>query len=73
MAQTAQPIPLADAIRLCGQVSAAKLRRWWDPGGLQCRGCLRFSADVEHRCFAAQPGNRGCTFINEAWDRQRKD
>ncbi len=63
-----KPIPIAEAIRLCNEISPVKLRHWWDPSALQCRGCIRFSADMEHRCFAAEPGNRGCGFVNARWD-----
>ncbi len=68
----ASPIPLPEAMRLCDEISPVKLRRWWDPLALQCRGCIRFSSDAEHRCFAATTGNRGCRFINERWDQELK-
>jgi len=64
------PIPTADAVRLCEQVAAQRIARWWNPLNWQCRGCVRFSASPSERCFAG-PDNRGCRFVNQAWDREQ--
>lgn len=64
-------IPLDDALRLCELALAENRRRWWNPLALQCRGCVRFSPEPARRCFAAEPGNRGCGFVNRRWERER--
>lgn len=69
---TLTAIPQADAIRICNSIWPVELRHWWNPGALQCRGCIRFSKDVEHRCFAARADNRGCRLVSAAWDRERR-
>ncbi len=61
------------AVELCELASAENARRRWDPRTWQCVGCLRFSSDAEHRCFAAKPGNRGCGFVNRLWERELHD
>ena len=65
------PIPTADAIRLCQEVSAQNMAHRWNPLNWQCWGCLRFSKSAEERCFAG-PDNRGCGFVNKAWDAEAK-
>ncbi len=63
------PIPFERALELCDEAAAANRRRRWDPRTWQCWGCLRFSGEPAKRCFAGQPDNRGCPFVNERWDR----
>jgi hypothetical protein len=70
---TFAPLPLDDAIRLCKQAAAANVRRWWHPTTWQCRGCMRFSPDLAHRCFAASSGNRGCPWVNALWTQERDE
>jgi hypothetical protein len=65
-----EAIPLADAIRLCEATATESRAHPWRPSSWQCLGCVQFSADVEHRCFAAQD-NRGCPHVNAAWARER--
>ncbi len=65
----ASAISLERARELCDVAAAANARRRGNPRTWQCWGCLRFSADPAHRCFAAQPGNRGCPFVNALADR----
>ena len=67
----AQLIAFEDAMRLCREAAAGNARRWWNPMAWQCWGCVRFSKGVEDRCFNG-PGNRGCRFVNRAWDRERR-
>ena len=67
-AEGGSPIPAFQAVRLCNEISAKKLGRWWDPSAWQCMGCARFSADIQHRCFNTAAGNRGCVLINKRWD-----
>jgi hypothetical protein len=63
--QDGAPIPTEKSLGLC--------RKYCVKHGVstfsQCWGCLKFSkGDVTKMCFAGQPGNRGCKFVNGLFD-----
>jgi hypothetical protein len=59
-------IPADKALELCKKYCEEHEVRTFS----QCWGCLKFSkGDVTKMCFAGQPDNRGCKFVNELYDR----
>ncbi len=66
--QDAAPILTERALDLC--------KRYCEEHGVrafsQCWGCLRFSkGEPVKMCFAGQPGNVGCKFVNELFGIQK--
>lgn len=63
-------IPRETALSLCSAIQAENRRKWFTPGGMMCRGCVKFSKGNPARmCFANQPNNRGCYQVNARFDR----
>lgn len=66
---TTHAIPRETARQLCDAIRVENQRKWYTPGGMMCRGCLRFSkGDPARRCFANSPDNRGCYQVNARFD-----
>ena len=62
-------IPVETARRLCAAIQEANRPKWYTPGGMMCRGCLRFShGDPAKMCYASRPNNRGSYQVNARFD-----
>ncbi len=64
-------IPQETALQLCAAIRAENRHKWYTPGGMMCRGCVKFSrGDPAKMCFASSPDNRGCYQVNARYDGQ---
>lgn len=62
-----------EALRLCAAIQTENRRKWFTPGGMMCRGCVRFSkGNPAKLCFANRPDNRGCYQVNARYDALRE-
>lgn len=60
------------ALAICDQLRDTNRRKWFTYQSWWCWGCTTFtSGDVDKRCFANTPDNRGCEQVNQHYDRSK--
>lgn len=63
-------IPQEIASRLCAEIRQENQGKWYTPGGMMCRGCVKFShGDPARMCFSSSPDYRGCYQVNARYER----
>ena len=66
MQEPAGPAFTREAVmQACEAIRQEQRPKWWTAAHWQCWGCTTFTkGDLEKRCFASAPGNRGCELVN---------
>lgn len=59
-----------DALRLCSEVRHENAKKLFGAGKMQCSVCYKLGKDnPDHLCIFANEQNRGCTQVNERYDK----
>jgi hypothetical protein len=63
-------IPIETAILICTEIRQDRGKKIYSAGELQCKACMDSShGDPGKMCFASKVDNRGCTYVNERFDK----
>src|SRR5512139_2448079 len=66
-----ESIPNDEALKLCKEIRKENLGKWYYFYGTWCTMCDKVSkGDVSKLCFYDCPDNRGCSKVNNRWDKR---
>lgn len=65
-------IPKEEAMQICAEIREENRRNWLSISAMQCWGCVTFTGNnPEKMCISNAPGFRGCSLVNDRYDRAK--
>ena len=65
-------IPTDVALKLCEGIRKQNQGRWYSFYGIWCMMCNKISkGDIMKLCFHGRPDNRGCSQVNNRYDKRK--